>query len=221
MPSLVSIGSRTSHLNIASLSWEPNVLPLFLTHTTVYVVGPATASAIVNLGFSATNVLGAECGNGEVLARFILGSYNSNNPPESKKPILFLVGESRRDIIPKTLHGAPRAEKIKVEEIVIYETTVEEGFRDEFSKAIKETDGSRRWVTVFSPAGADVAINILKEHRESGKGSGSYVAAIGPTTEKCLANTLDRCPEVVAGKPSPEGLWEAITGFMRSQEERL
>ncbi|RPB11725.1 tetrapyrrole biosynthesis, uroporphyrinogen III synthase [Morchella conica CCBAS932] len=190
-------------------TWEAKVTSL-LANTIVYVVGPATASAITKLGSTASNVLGAECGNGEVLSKFIVSSYN-----KPQKPILFLVGEIRRDIIPKTL----RAASIGVEEMVIYETTVEESFREKFTQVVKETDGngSMRWICVFSPSGADVAVDVLKEHWASGNGSKSCIAAIGPTTEKCLEDALDRKPEVTARKPSPEGLLEAITGFMETQ----
>lgn len=189
--------------------WEAKVAPL-LANTVVYVVGPATASAITKLGFTASNVLGAECGNGEVLSKFIVSSYS-----KPQKPILFLVGEIRRDIIPKTLREA----SIGIEEMVIYETTVEEGFREEFTQVVKETDGggSMRWICVFSPSGADVAVDVLKEHWASGNGSGSCIAAIGPTTEKCLEDALDRKPEVTAKKPNPEGLLDGITGFMETQ----
>lgn len=177
-----------------------------LTHTRVYVVGPATAKSVKLLGFTAANVLGAECGSGEALAEFIL----ADAPP---RPLLFLVGETRRDVIPRILGAAG----VGVEELVVYETTVAESFREEFRSAVQRTEGARRWIVVFSPAGADVAVGVLREHRESGEG-GSCLAAIGPTTEKCLADTLGRRPEVVAGKPSPEGLWDAMTAFMEAGE---
>lgn len=173
-----------------------------LSHTRVYVVGPATAKSVEQLGFAAANVLGAECGSGEALAQFILADAPA-------RPLLFLVGETRRDIIPRTLGAAG----VVVEELVVYETAVAESFREEFRNAVQKTEGVRRWIVVFSPAGADVAVGVLREHRGSEE-SGSCVAAIGPTTEKCLADTLDQRPEVVAGKPSPEGLWEAVTAFM-------
>lgn len=129
------------------------------------------------------------------------------NPPTG--PLLFLVGKTRRDVIPKTLGAAG----VDVEELVVYETDVAEEFREEFRSVVQRTEGVRKWVVVFSPAGADLAVGVLREHQES-RESGSSIAVIGPTTEKCLADTLDRRPEVVAGKPSPEGLWEAMTAFM-------
>lgn len=182
------------------------IAPL-LTHTRVYVVGPATAKSVKLLGFTTANVLGADCGSGEALAEFIL----ADAPPD--RPLLFLVGETRRDIIPRTLGAAG----VRVEELVVYETDVAESFREEFRSAVQRTEGARRWIVIFSPASADVAVGVLREHRESGE-SGSYVAAIGPTTEKCLSDTLGRRPEVVAGKPSPQGLWEAVTAFMTAGE---
>lgn len=203
----IEISNYLSHAE--NSTWEAKVTSL-LANTIVYIVGPATASAITKLGFTASNVLGAECGNGEVLSKFIVSSYN-----KPQKPILFLVGEIRRDIIPKTLIAA----SIGVEEMVIYETTVEESFREKFTQVVKETDGngSMRWICVFSPSGADVAVDVLKEHWASANGSKSCIAAIGPTTERCLEDALDRKPEVTARKPSPEGLLEAIIGFMETQ----
>lgn len=158
------------------------------------------------LGFAAANILGAECGSGEALAELILTDAPS-------RPLLFLAGETRRDVIPRTLGAVG----VGVEELVVYETAVAESFREEFRSAVQRTEGTRRWIVVFSPAGANVAVDVLREHRESRDG-GSCVAAIGPTTERCLADTLGRQPEVVAGKPSPEGLWNAVAAFMGAEE---
>ncbi|KAL7276509.1 uroporphyrinogen-III synthase [Rhizina undulata] len=206
-----ALGSVLSKLSSnPSLSTTLNTL---LSQVKVYVVGPATAAAVTALGFTPTNVLGSSCGSGAVLAPFILADYNSSSSDTPKKlPLLFLVGEVRRDIIPKTLRSAPEPERIELTEMVIYETAVVEEFRDEFRAAMEKTAGAgERWVVVFSPAGADVAVEILREG--GGEAEGVRIAAIGPTTEGVLKG-LGRAPDVVAQKPSAEGLWEAIGGFM-------
>jgi uroporphyrinogen-III synthase len=163
-----------------------------------------------------------------VLAEFILYDYNEGRwtgrelGRVKRLPLLFLVGETRRDVIPKTLTSAPEDKRIDVCELVVYETCVVDGFREEFRKAIEvdsvENQNKRenacstpqrvKWVVVFSPTGADVALEVLNEGRNT------FLAAIGPTTEKHLENTLARRPDVVAGMPTPEGLWRAIDGFM-------
>jgi uroporphyrinogen-III synthase len=187
----------------------PSIRSKLLSDTKVYVVGPATARAVVGLGFPSSNVIGHGAGNGEALAEFILEDYDAR-----PRPLLFLAGETRRDIIPKALSAAQAERRITVEELVVYETTVDEGFEREFEKAIKETDGVTRWIVLFSPAGADVAVRVLGEHLPS---EGSFLAAIGPTTGQHLANKLERRPDVVAEKPSPSGLWKGIKEFMEQE----
>ena len=76
-------------------------------------------------------------GNGEGLAHFILEHYNAL--PGVKKPLLFLVGEQRRDIIPKTLmepHPWPDELRVEVKELVVYETGVMSSFATDFTAHI-------------------------------------------------------------------------------------
>lgn len=198
-------------LSTVLLRISPDIRPRLLSDTKVYVVGPATARAVARLGFPSRNILGEGSGNGEALAEFILSTYDAR-----PKPLLFLAGETRRDIIPKTLSTSPGERMIAVEELVVYETTVDAGFERAFEKAIAETDGAAavRWIVLFSPAGADVAVRVLGQHLPSG---GSLLAAIGPTTAEHLSNKLDRRPDVVAEKPSPAGLWKEIEEFMNRE----
>lgn len=186
----------------------------------IYVVGPATAAAIVALGFTASNVYGADCGNGAALADYILSQHPSSpSPPPALKPLLFLVGEIRRDVIHKALAGAG----IPMQEMVVYETRVMPGFRGAFEEAVWETrKARRRWVIVFSPQGAEVALDVLNAgdsgegEKEGGRGGekegeGEWrLAAIGPTTEEFLKEKVGRAPDVVAKKPTPVSLWEAL-----------
>ncbi|KAL9098513.1 MAG: hypothetical protein Q9187_009647, partial [Circinaria calcarea] len=88
----------------------------------IYTVGPATSRALEALRddfFPRCEVLGRETGNGEGLAGYILQHHRAkirilsekemesqpqgNSPEPQPLPLLFLVGEQRRDIIPKTL----------------------------------------------------------------------------------------------------------------------
>lgn len=174
-------------------------------------MGPATAKAVTGLGFRASNVLGGECGNGAVLGPFILDKLRQLVTNRASK-LLFLVGETRRDVIQKTLKEAG----VGFTELIVYETTVVESFRADLLKVLEDTETTvtaenessrgERWVAVFSPQGADVAVKALRDKDVWGR---TLVAAIGPTTEQRLAE-LGRKPDSVARQPSPEGLWEVV-----------
>lgn len=154
-----------------------------------------------------------------------------------KKPLLFLVGEVRRDVIPKTLAAAE--DRIEVEEVEVYATQVRSTFQRDFEgtcRRLDEEDKDRvRVVVVFSPQGSDVmlrGIGYLDENgrpteiarkrwwRDAGGESGHarwIVVTIGPTTGDYLR---DRCgvePDACAEKPSPEGLRKAIEEFLRQK----
>lgn len=205
---LVITSQRTAEaLSSIIPALPPTTLQNLFANTKVWVVGPATGSALIRLGFAASNVLGQNSGNGEALAELILESYGSR-----PKPLLFLAGETRRDIIPKTLSTAPEGRNITVETLTVYETIVDEGFETEFGKAIEEVKDTTRWTVLFSPAGADIAVGVLTKHLTS-LSRGSYLAAIGPTTEKHLVDKLSLKPDVVAEKPTPQSLWEGIRAF--------
>ncbi|KAI5781458.1 tetrapyrrole biosynthesis, uroporphyrinogen III synthase [Geopyxis carbonaria] len=171
-----------------------------VAHTQVYVVGPTTQAAVLALGFPAAHVRGAEAGNGAALSEVIL----RDRPAPATARMLFLVGETRRDIIPRKLKGSG----VELVEMVVYETITRKGFGGEFRAAVEEVDhgdGRGGWVVVFSPQGAAEAVEALKGR------AGWRVAAIGPTTEEALG----RQPDVVARRPSAEGLWEAVDAGMR------
>lgn len=150
-------------------------------------------------------------------------------------PLLFLVGEQRRDIIPKTLMdpALPETKKITVNELVVYKTGVMETFEDDFGKLLENTeDNEVRWIVVFSPTGCEAMLRALNTlDTETGKvktgergggcvnrrGKGrraTYIATIGPTTRDYLRNTFGFEPDICAGKPSPEGIGKAINIFM-------
>ncbi|KAL4944876.1 tetrapyrrole biosynthesis, uroporphyrinogen III synthase [Aspergillus oleicola] len=236
---------------------DASILERSSTSLPLYTVGPATARSLTTLRdtyLPHASIHGAETGNGENLAHYILEHYNSlhahashsedgsgtgtgaegNNPP-----LLFLVGETRRDIIPKTLMGpsTPVEKIIGVEEVVVYQTGVVDGFEAEFESILLqqlyptgsiERVGTRSgvvWVVVFSPTGCDAMVRVLKremerDEREQGNGKRRvFVATIGPTTRDHLVKVCGFSPDVCAAKPSPEGVGAGIEEFMKGLEE--
>lgn len=147
---------------------------------------------------------------------------------EIKPSLLFLVGEQRRDIIPKTLMNPelPKGQRIQVDELVVYGTGVMESFEREFTSLLDKTkDKPIRWVVVFSPTGCEAMLRSLhmldpetgkaKARQTNNKGGITYIATIGPTTRDYLRNTFGYEPDVCALKPSPEGVENAINTFMK------
>lgn len=140
-------------------------------------------------------------------------------------PLLFLVGEVRRDVIPKRLmdEQLPADRRICVTEVEMYETGVMESFPTDFQEVLRESlSAPLIWVVVFSPAGCE---NMLKgigfldgEGRvRSGEDMPEQqrvrVATIGPTTRDCLIE-LGFTPHVCAEQPSPEGVLNGIVRYM-------
>jgi uroporphyrinogen-III synthase len=69
---------------------------------------------------------------------------DSNNKPKGElSPLLFLVGDQRRDIIPKTLMSPslPREQRVQVDELVVYETGVMASFAEDLDRAIRTCQG--------------------------------------------------------------------------------
>lgn len=194
----------------------------------LYAVGPATARGLRALGLHCP-VLGEETGNGEALARFILEHYNALHPNVTNPPFLFMVGDKRRDIIPKTLQSEklPSDRSAKVDELVIYETGEMQSFKTDFTRIWQKNAGSgspRQWIVVFSPTGCQAMLESLglldAGTGKSKKDNGSreiLIATIGPTTRDYLITEFDFMPDVVAEKPSPEGIAEGIRAYLRSQ----
>ncbi|KAK3322106.1 tetrapyrrole biosynthesis, uroporphyrinogen III synthase [Apodospora peruviana] len=197
----------------------------FLQDIPVYSVGPATTRALQAIPQKPPlQIFGSHTGNGEDLAKFILehyGEWYKDRP--SKPPLLFLVGEQRRDIIPKMLMDSALSleKQIRVDEAVIYGTGVMGPFREDFEALLQETaDRPVRWVVVFSPSGCDNmlgALDLLDETTGKAKprapGCSTYIATIGPTTRNHLVQTFGFEPDVCAEQPSPEGILQAISSF--------
>ena len=196
---------------------------------TFFVVGPATSRAVEALRdsyFASCEVKGAEAGNGEKLARLILESYQPGIEGV-RESLLFLVGEKRRDVIPRILMDDQLGgRRIEVEEVVVYETGVRESFEGEFRDVIETTrKEADRWVVVFSPAGCEAMLKVLGLLNEkTGKVSegrrmeGVRVASLGPTTRDFLKDTFAFAVDVCAEEPSPEGVLRGIEALNRSNE---
>ncbi|KAK2802138.1 hypothetical protein FQN50_007503 [Emmonsiellopsis sp. PD_5] len=172
----------------------------------------------------------------------------NKNMKKQKLPLLFLIGEQHRDIIPKTLMDPtlPAQRRIGVEELVVYETGVMEGFERAFAEALSGARGDRQnnnnrgerrmgdadgndrilWVVVFSPTGCEAMLRTLGlighgqqqqgEGRKEGRGD-CYIATIGPTTRDHLRVEFGVEPDVCAEVPSPEGVGRGIERFIEGR----
>ncbi|KAI9772027.1 MAG: hypothetical protein M1840_001315 [Geoglossum simile] len=191
-----------------------------LAKTPFYVVGPATFRSLSSIhGIPSTQILGAHTGNGEALAHFILTHYTALYPGEEKPPLLSLVGEQRRDIIPKTLG----TNGIIVNELIVYKTGIIESFEESFKTTLLETEPTSpsglRWVAVFSPTGCEAMLRSLhlldpEERAQMAGRKRTAVATIGPTTRDFLRDRFGFEPDVCATTPSAEGLGDGITRFL-------
>lgn len=169
---------------------------------------------------------------------------DANDARLRKKPLLFLVGETRRDVIPKTLQNQSDAERIEVDEVEVYRTEVMEGFDNAFKEVTaeigaKENSGARLGViVVFSPQGSDIMLKNIGYLDQNGKPtvqaqSRSWTASdegssplrwilvtIGPTTRDYMKDTFGIESDVCAEKPNPESLRKGIEAFMENNDLR-
>ncbi|KAG4412378.1 hypothetical protein IFR04_014474 [Cadophora malorum] len=203
----------------------------YLQDIPLYTVGPATSRALRAIPQDPPlNIFGADMGNGEALAHYMLDHYGQwYRDRKIKPPLLFLVGEQRRDIIPKTLMDPALADdrRIQVDELIVYGTGVMESFEQDFTRILAETEKSpMRWVVVFSPTGCEAMLRVLgRLDSKTGKvnaveqpvSRSTYVATIGPTTRDFLRNCFGYEPDVCAEKPSPEGVEMGIRAFLKDK----
>ncbi|KAF2724371.1 tetrapyrrole biosynthesis, uroporphyrinogen III synthase [Polychaeton citri CBS 116435] len=207
---------------------------LFDKDMPIYVVGPATAKGVRALDLPCP-IVGEETGNGEALAKLILDHQKAlpgdvTHLNGRKLPLLALVGEQRRDIIPKTLQSeeVPAADRIQVIEAVVYETGESATFEEIFTellRAAKKAKVKEQWVIVFSPQGCEAMLSALgwldektgrfnDGRREIVSGPmKSRVVTIGPTTRDYLIANFGFQPDVCAEKPSPEGVGSGIASY--------
>lgn len=179
----------------------------------VYTVGPATAKALSEAGY--TNIRGgSEAGNGAVLAEIILKELVGK---EEAVELVFFTGKTRRDIIPKRLTEAG----VSLQERVVYQTfalnDIDVRVKQHLVKTLSSDDLvhaetattppglEKHYLVFFSPAEADGVVETLLKMKERN----CYLAAIGPTTEDYLhKNGLK--PDVVALKPDAFHLLKGI-----------
>lgn len=195
----------------------------------VYSVGPATTRALKAIPQdSPLQIFGEHTGNGDSLAKFILDHYGTWYDDRAlKPPLLFLVGEQRRDIIPKTLMDTqlPQDRRIHVDEIVVYGTGVMDSFPHDFRRCLDTVNESNMaWIVVFSPTGCDAmlkGLGVLDETTGQANPKDPartrFVATIGPTTRNYLQRKFQFEPDVCAEKPSPEGILDGIKQFVSQQ----
>ena len=203
----------------------------------IYVVGPATAQGVKALGLPCP-VVGQDTGNGETLANTILDWHKTLSEDVShlhgrKLPLLFLVGEQRRDIIPKALQSdeVHPSDRIPLQEVVVYETGEMAMFEEEITLLTQQAKSAgikEQWIVVFSPQGCEAVLGALgwldpktarmdKALREAASTPmRTYIATIGPTTKDFLIQEFDLDPDVCAVTPSPEGVGQAIARFRKA-----
>ncbi|KIV96237.1 hypothetical protein PV10_00127 [Exophiala mesophila] len=158
-----------------------------------------------------------------------------------KKGLLFLVGEQRRDVIPKTLADPDSKlhpnQRIKVDELEVYSTGIMPSFPQQFASKIHDlTDSSLGTsliiIVVFSPQGCEAMLTSLGFLDHQGRltekattrwttnsaqkvdGPNFVIVTIGPTTRDYLKDTFGFDADACASKPTPQGVGEAIRAFL-------
>lgn len=136
-----------------------------------------------------------------------------SDPRLQKKPLLFLVGEQRRDIIPKTLMNPVFGkERIEVEEVEVYSTVVKEGFQDSLVNMISQyTDNTNTKSAGDAPASQQARKNVVVVIVFSPQGSDTMLRTLGyidpenKLTEKGRAHIQkrDTCPHDSSSTETP------------------
>ncbi|CEP60194.1 uroporphyrinogen-III synthase HEM4 LALA0_S01e05138g [Lachancea lanzarotensis] len=173
-----------------------------LLRKVVYTVGPATANFLKRCGFQ--NIKGGkDAGNGSVLADLIISDLRTQfiELSQVSKPLL-LVGETRRDIVPKKLASVG----IDSQEVVTYITKENNDNLVRFQSVFIP----RSWVVFFSPQGTEEIIEFLKQEKVN-------IASIGPTTNEFLKSHNIRS-QVVSSKPEPKALIKALKLFEETSQ---
>lgn len=163
-----------------------------------YTVGPATYEVLSKLGFEDIRG-GSEAGNGSILSDIIVRDELYQN---GSKKILFLTGETRKDIIPRKLLAAG----FELIELVAYRTEVISDVVERYSEIYERISksGNENWLVFFSPQGTE----FITEHLRNNN-SDFNIASIGPTTEQYLQEK-GITPKFVAKKPTADALVEGI-----------
>lgn len=188
----------TSQRAIEALATQIAVLPPSIAHsllsqTQVWTVGTASAQALRALGF--VLVGGEESGHGALMAEEILATAKPQ-----QKPLLFLVGEIRKDIV----HRALAAAHCDMQELVVYATNVRAGFREALRTRLQRDGKAIGWVGVFSPQGTEEALQELALWAPHVR-----LVVIGPTTREFMEK-LGHPPDAVARRPQADAFMDAV-----------
>lgn len=184
-------------------AWARATADAAWTDVPFYAVATATADALVRAGVPAARIIGAEdAGTGERLASFMLDRLQ-DIPPD--RPLLYLVGDKRRDTIARALADGG----IAVEEMQVYSTRVRRAFPLDFRIALVAAleRSATVWLALFSPSGLDGALPLI---RELGAVHRVRLAAIGPTTRDALVSA-GLVAHAVAPRPDADALARALS----------
>lgn len=190
-----------------------------------YAVGEATSVALRNLSekiplYTPRDIRGgSETGTAERLAGFILKDRPSD---ESSRKLLYLTGDKNRDTLPRILESAG----VALDPLQVYATQGSSMFPRDLSLAlecVKEEGSSWGWIVYFAPSVAEFVTPILRNHfiLPAVNSSTEYcaqlseqhhvkIAAIGPTTESFLQQTLKLSVAVTARNPKADDLADAV-----------
>jgi len=190
-----------------------------------YAVGEATSVALRDLSekiplYTPRDIRGgSETGTAERLAGFILKDLPSDG---TSKKLLYLTGDKNRDTLPMILESAG----VTLDSLQVYATQGSSMFPHDLSLAlehVKEEGLSWGWIVYFAPSVAEFVMPILRNHFALPAANPSIedcsrlseyhhvkVAAIGPTTESFLRQTLKLSVAVTARNPKPDDLADGV-----------
>ncbi|KAG1849484.1 tetrapyrrole biosynthesis, uroporphyrinogen III synthase [Suillus subluteus] len=199
-----------------------------------YAVGEATSVALRDLCEKIPTMYtprdirgGSETGTAERLAGFILKDLPSDG---TSRKLLYLTGDKNRDTLPRILESAG----VALDPLQVYATQGSSMFPHDLSLALERVKGntfeiyieegsSWGWIVYFAPSVAEFVTPILRNHfalpvvnssTEDCTQLSEYhhvkVAAIGPTTESFLQQTLKLSVAVTARNPKADDLADAV-----------
>ncbi|KAG1767377.1 tetrapyrrole biosynthesis, uroporphyrinogen III synthase [Suillus placidus] len=190
-----------------------------------YAVGEATSVALRDLCekiplYSPRDIRGgSETGTAERLAGFIIKDLPSD---EASRKLLYLTGDKNRDTLPRVLESAG----VALDPLQVYATQGSSTFPYDLSLAFERVKGERLswgWIVYFAPSVAEFVTPILRNHfilpavnssmedrSQLSEHHHVKVAAIGPTTEAFLQQTLQLSVAVTARNPKADDLADAV-----------
>ncbi|CAH0475008.1 unnamed protein product [Peronospora belbahrii] len=171
-----------------------------LQSTSVFSVGAATSRELLPLGVVCK---GDDAGSADMLSKYL--HQNGVLPEDCKKrPMLFLCGDKRRDVLPDSF----QSRGLPLEELVVYRTCAVQNIA--FPAECKVP----HWIVFFSPSGLRAVKDLPLKWDLIRK------AAIGKTTATALHEHAIATgqpfweADVIAPEPKPESLAAAIFVFI-------